>query len=103
MEDWVAEADLQGAKAEVSCGIVVKETDAWVTIALSFAPETKQYGQVISIPMVAIKDIQYFDKPAKQRAKRGKVQAQEVGGVRLAKAGSEQLDEAEERVRGLSS
>lgn len=77
MADWNEAASLAKAKPEVSCGILVEDAETHVTIALSYAPDTEQYGQVVSIPRVAIKLIQVFNKP--QRKRNGSAAGQAAG------------------------
>lgn len=103
LNNWNHGSEMPDAtKLEESCGFVVRESEDWVMLCLSIAAETKQYGHLISIPKVAIKHIEYFEKSNKPKAKRGKVQAQEVGGVRLQEARPGEPNAAQARVRDVS-
>lgn len=72
MEAWNHADNLKNVKYEVTCGILVRDEPEFVTLALSYAEETKEYGHVIAIPRVAIKSIRIFAGGAqkKPRAKR---------------------------------
>ena len=45
----------------VSFGILVKETDEQITLALNGSQEPEQYCQMISIPKCAIKKLSHFN------------------------------------------
>lgn len=62
-EEWTAAEDLEEIRSEVSCGILVRETADQVVLALSYATMTKQYGQVVAIPRVAITKFKSFKGP----------------------------------------
>jgi hypothetical protein len=63
MDAWNPADELEDARPEVSCGILVKETPDLITLALSHAPATDEYGQVVSIPKVAVKKLVVFNQP----------------------------------------
>ena len=66
---WVAETEMTNVKGETSCGILVRETDTFITLCLSYAEETHEYGQVISIPKVAITKLVVFNQPKLRKPK----------------------------------
>ena len=65
--DWVKVGDIKETKPEYSCGILLNDGTDCVTIALSYAQETDEYGHVISIPRVAIKSIAVFERRSGQK------------------------------------
>lgn len=77
MADWNEASNLATAKPEVTCGILVENVESHVTVALSYAPETAQYGQVVSIPKVSIRELQIFNKPTTKRKTRAVLPASE--------------------------
>lgn len=79
MADWNDSGEVKPVRPEVSVGILVKDEPEFITLALSYAPETEQYGHLISIPKVAIKHFAAFNKKAKEK-KRG-LPTPEVGGL----------------------
>lgn len=66
MADWNAAADVKPMRPETSVGILVRDEADFITLALSYAPETEQYGHLISIPKVAIQHYHVFNKKAKE-------------------------------------
>lgn len=70
--NWTDADSIGKVKEEVSCGLLVQDDPEFVTISLSFAQETREYGHVISIPRVAIRRMWVFNRnpQAKPRAKK---------------------------------
>lgn len=74
MQGWNDKESIKSVQPEISCGILVQDEAEFVTIALSFAESSNEYGHIISIPKVAIKSIRVFEggNSKKPRAKRKK-------------------------------
>ncbi len=70
MDSWHHSDSLEGAKSEHSVGLLVKDEQEFITIALSWAPLSSEYGHLIAIPKVAIRKLEIFEKPAKGSKKR---------------------------------